>query len=122
MAVDTQYRIDAIELACLRMKRQAPVQLRNGRAMRTLWERTREAQASRVMRHPTRTPEMLATIEPVDIERAMARGESVLASGRDWLLRLKEALPLAWKHDQVFQYPVVVGGATLAMLVLRAAK
>lgn len=48
----------------------------NGRAMRTLWERTREAQASRVMRRPTRTPEMLATIEPVDVERTLARGEA----------------------------------------------
>ena len=68
--------IDALELACLRMKRQAPVQFGNGRAMRTLWESTREAQASRIMRRPTRTPEMLATVEPVDIERALARGEA----------------------------------------------
>ena len=68
--------IDALELACLRMKRQAPFHFGNGRAMRTLWEHTREAQASRVMRRSGRTPEMLATVEPVDIERALARGEA----------------------------------------------
>ena len=35
--------------------------------MRTLWERTREAQAGRVMRRPDRTPEDLVTIEAEDI-------------------------------------------------------
>ena len=67
---------DALEIACLQMKRQAPFHFGNGRAMRTLWERTREAQASRVMRRSGRTPEMLATVEPVDIERALACGEA----------------------------------------------
>ena len=45
---------------------------------------------------------------------------SVVAGGRHWLLRLKGALPLAWKHDLVFRYSVIVGGVALAMLLLRA--
>ena len=64
---------EALDLACRQMRRQAPFQFGNGRAMRTLWERTREAQAGRVMRRPNRTPAMLATIEAIDIERAAAR-------------------------------------------------
>lgn len=42
----------------------------NGRAMRTLWERTREAQAGRVMRLHDRTPDDLVTIEAADIDDA----------------------------------------------------
>ena len=44
----------------------------NGRDMRTLWERTREAQAGRVMRLPGRTAEDLVTIETADIDTAAA--------------------------------------------------
>ena len=40
--------------------------------MRTLWERTREAQAGRVMRRADRTAEDLVTIEAADIEAAVA--------------------------------------------------
>jgi SpoVK/Ycf46/Vps4 family AAA+-type ATPase len=44
----------------------------NGRAMRTLWERTREAQASRIMRRADRTADDLLTIEAADIDAAVA--------------------------------------------------
>ena len=40
--------------------------------MRTLWERTREAQAGRVMRLPDRTAEDLVTITAADIDAAAA--------------------------------------------------
>ncbi len=46
----------------------------NGRAMRTPWERTREAQAGRVMRRRDRTPEDLLTIEAADIDEAVSAG------------------------------------------------
>jgi stage V sporulation protein K len=46
----------------------------NGRAVRTLWERTREAQAGRVMRHQDRTAEDLVTIEADDIDTAASIG------------------------------------------------
>ena len=46
----------------------------NGRDMRTLWERTREAQAGRIMRQPGRTAADLVTIEAADIEAAVAVG------------------------------------------------
>jgi len=42
--------------------------------MRTLWERTREAQAGRVRRHADRTTDDLMTIEGVDIDAAAAVG------------------------------------------------
>jgi hypothetical protein len=44
----------------------------NGRAMRTLWQRSKEAQAGRVMRHLGRTPAQLITIEAEDIDVAIA--------------------------------------------------
>jgi stage V sporulation protein K len=46
----------------------------NGRAVRTLWERTREAQAGRVMRRADRTVEDLTAIEENDIDAAAAIG------------------------------------------------
>jgi hypothetical protein len=46
----------------------------NGRAMRTLWERTREAQAGRVMQRADRTAGDLMTIEAADIDAALAVG------------------------------------------------
>lgn len=46
----------------------------NGRAVRTLWERTREAQARRVMRRAHRTVDDLITIEADDIDAAVAIG------------------------------------------------
>jgi stage V sporulation protein K len=45
----------------------------NGRDMRTLWERTREAQAGRVMRQEHRTADDLVTIEADDIDMATIR-------------------------------------------------
>ena len=44
----------------------------NGRAVRTLWERTREAQAGRVMRLAGRTADDLVTVEAADIDNAVA--------------------------------------------------
>ena len=46
----------------------------NGRAVRTLWERTREMQAGRVMRRADRTVKDLTTIEEDDIDAAAAIG------------------------------------------------
>jgi stage V sporulation protein K len=46
----------------------------NGRAVRTLWERTREAQAGRVMRLAGRTPDDLVTVTAADIEAAASVG------------------------------------------------
>ncbi|HEY2015877.1 MAG TPA: hypothetical protein VGH38_20380, partial [Bryobacteraceae bacterium] len=44
----------------------------NGRAVRTLWERTREAQAGRIMRLPHRSPEDLLTVTAEDVDAATA--------------------------------------------------
>ena len=46
----------------------------NGRAVRTLWERTREMQAGRVMHRADRTVKDLTTIEENDIDAAAAIG------------------------------------------------
>ena len=45
----------------------------NGRAVRTLWERTREAQSARVMRLPRRSAQDLMTIAGVDLTTAAKR-------------------------------------------------
>jgi hypothetical protein len=42
--------------------------------VRTLWDRTREAQAGRVMRNPKHTPMDLMTIEASDIADAASVG------------------------------------------------
>ena len=44
----------------------------NGRAVRTLWERTREAQSARVIRFADRTPDDLVTIQGLDLKTAAA--------------------------------------------------
>ena len=49
----------------------------NGRAVRTLWERTREAQSARVIRLAHRTAEDLTTIDGVDLETASAELRAV---------------------------------------------
>jgi len=48
----------------------------NGRAVRTLWERTREAQSTRVMRLAHRGPQELMTIAAVDLGMAAAELEA----------------------------------------------
>jgi stage V sporulation protein K len=63
---------DALADACDVLLRTRAETFGNGRAMRTLWERTREAQATRVMRRPDRTAEDLVTIEAADIDAAIA--------------------------------------------------
>jgi stage V sporulation protein K len=66
----------ALADACADMVRARGRTFGNGRAMRTLWERTREAQAGRVMRRHDRTKEVLLTIEATDIEEAVLVGAS----------------------------------------------
>ena len=61
---------DALLEACDTMLRARAETFGNGRDMRTLWERTREAQAGRVMRLPDRTADDLVTIEATDIDAA----------------------------------------------------
>ena len=63
---------DALLEACDALLRARAETFGNGRAMRTLWERTREAQAGRVMRLPDRTAEDLVTITAADIDAAAA--------------------------------------------------
>jgi stage V sporulation protein K len=65
---------DALADACVEMVQSKSRTFGNGRAMRTLWERTREAQAGRVMRQRNRTPQDLVTIDAADIEEAASVG------------------------------------------------
>ena len=65
---------EALGEACAAMAARAGRQFGNGRAVRTLWERTREAQASRVVRLPARTAEDLVTITAEDVEAAAVIG------------------------------------------------
>ncbi len=67
---------NALAEACDVLLRTRAETFGNGRAMRTLWERTREAQARRVMRRADRTAEDLVTIEAADIEAAIAMTEA----------------------------------------------
>lgn len=60
----------ALDDACADLAAAGGEQAGNGRAARTLWERAREAQASRVMRLPARTAADLATVEAEDIAAA----------------------------------------------------
>ena len=64
----------ALDDACLAMAENSGRTFGNGRAVRTLWERTREAQAGRVMRRADRTVDDLITIEADDIDEAAAIG------------------------------------------------
>jgi len=65
---------EALMEACDTMLRARAETFGNGRAVRTLWERTREAQAGRVMRLAGRTPEDLVTVTAADIEAAASVG------------------------------------------------
>jgi Holliday junction resolvasome RuvABC ATP-dependent DNA helicase subunit len=60
--------------ACADMVRDKRWAFGNGRAVRTLWERTREAQAGRVMRQRNRTADDLVTIDAADVDEAAAVG------------------------------------------------
>ena len=64
----------ALDDACTAMADNSGWTFGNGRAVRTLWERTREAQAGRVMRRADRTIKDLTTIEANDIDAAAAIG------------------------------------------------
>ena len=65
---------EALLEACDSMLRARAETFGNGRAVRTLWERTREAQAGRVMRRADRTDDDLVTIEAADVDAAAAVG------------------------------------------------
>jgi len=65
---------DAVIEACDTMLRARVETFGNGRAVRTLWERTREAQAGRVMRQPDRTSTDLVTVDAADIDAAASVG------------------------------------------------
>ena len=65
---------EALMEACDTMLRARAETFGNGRDMCTLWERTREAQAGRVMRRVDRTAEDLVTVEAADIEVAARVG------------------------------------------------
>ncbi len=65
---------DALADACADMVQAKSRTFGNGRAMRTLWERTREAQAGRIMRRRNRTAEDLVTIDAADIDEAASVG------------------------------------------------
>jgi stage V sporulation protein K len=64
----------ALDDACLVMADNRGRTFGNGRAVRTLWERTREVQAGRVMRRADRTVDDLIIIEAGDIDEAAAIG------------------------------------------------
>ena len=64
----------ALEDSCAEMVRAAGRTFGTGRAIRTLWEHTREAQAGRVMRQPQRTSQELLTIDAVDVDQAASVG------------------------------------------------
>jgi stage V sporulation protein K len=64
----------ALDDACLAMAENSGRIFGNGRAVRTLWERTREVQAGRVMRRADRTGDDLITIEADDIDEAATIG------------------------------------------------
>ena len=66
---------DALGRVCADMEADRGETFGNGRAVRTLWERTREAQASRVLAMTRRTAVDLAAITAADIELA-ARAEA----------------------------------------------
>jgi len=65
---------DSLMEACDTMLRARAETFGNGRAVRTLWERTREAQAGRVMRLAGRTANDLVTVQAADIDAAAVVG------------------------------------------------
>lgn len=60
--------------ACRELIRLGGAHFGNGREVRTLWERTREAHADRVMSLPQRDSVALLTITGADMEAAILRG------------------------------------------------
>jgi stage V sporulation protein K len=63
---------DAVTLACVRMEAERGEAFGNGRAVRTLWERTREAQALRLTRAGAVDRGTILRIEAQDVEAAMS--------------------------------------------------
>jgi stage V sporulation protein K len=63
---------DAVTLACVQMESERGEAFGNGRAVRTLWERTREAQALRLALADTVDRNTILRIEAQDVEAAMS--------------------------------------------------
>jgi stage V sporulation protein K len=63
---------DAVTLACVQMEAERGEAFGNGRAVRTLWERTREAQALRLARAGTVDRNAIVRIEAQDVEAAIS--------------------------------------------------
>lgn len=47
---------------------------------------------------------------------------SVTANSKAWVQRVRRAAPLAWRHDQVFRWAVIVSGIALAVLLTQAGQ
>jgi len=67
---------DAVTLACIRLESEHGEAFGNGRAVRTLWERTREAQALRLARSGGSGREAILRIDAADIEAASEEGNA----------------------------------------------
>ena len=65
---------DAVTLACTAMEAERGETFGNGRAVRTLWERAREAQALRLARSGASGKAAILSIEAGDFQAAMLRG------------------------------------------------
>ena len=65
---------DAVTLACVDMEAERLETFGNGRAVRTLWERTREAQALRLARAGLFDKDAILRIDADDIETASRQG------------------------------------------------
>jgi stage V sporulation protein K len=66
----------ALDDACTAMADNSGRTFGNGRAVRTLWECTREAHAGRIMRRADRTGDDLVTIQADDIDAAVEIGDA----------------------------------------------
>lgn len=47
---------------------------------------------------------------------------NVNANSKAWVQRMRRAAPLAWRHDQVFRWAVIVSGIALAVLLTQAGQ
>ncbi len=65
---------DAVTLACVDMEAERSENFGNGRAVRTLWERTREAQALRLARSGGLGKDAILRIDAEDIQAASRQG------------------------------------------------
>ncbi len=47
---------------------------------------------------------------------------TMVVQGKTWLLRLRDAAPLAWKHDQIFRYMLAVAVVAWTVILLHASQ